>query len=107
MTIKVGRSVLKVSAPANLDEKLIELCGCSAREMRAMIDGPVTPVTLATALLPFVEGEIARHDLGDRLGRAGDLTSIRNDVLGLYDRALAGAAKGTKGAEDGGSDSKG
>jgi hypothetical protein len=53
MTIKVGRSDLKVSTPHNLDEKLVDLCGCNAKEMRQMIDGPVTPVTLATALLPF------------------------------------------------------
>jgi hypothetical protein len=31
MTIKVGRSELKVSTPANLDEKLVDLCGCSPR----------------------------------------------------------------------------
>jgi hypothetical protein len=97
MTIKIGRSELKVSTPSDLDERLIELCGCSAKEMRQMIDGPVTPVTLATALLPFVE--IERHDLGDRLGRAGDLTAIRNDVIALYDKAAEkGSADGkTKG----------
>lgn len=99
MTIKVGRSELKVSAPSNLDEKLVEICGCSAKEMRQMIDGPVTPVTLATALLPFVGDEIDRHDLGQRIARSEDITQIRNDVLALYDKAA-------KGAPDGGSKAK-
>ena len=87
MTIKVGRSEFKVSTPANLDEKLVDLCGCSAKEMRQMIDGPVVPVTLAAALLPFIDGEISRQELGERIGKVGDLTELRNDVLALYDKA--------------------
>lgn len=96
MTIKFGRSELKVSTPANLDDRLVDLCGCSAKEVRQMIDGPVTPVMLATAMFPFVESEIARHELGERLGKLDDLAPVRDDVMALYDKAAKGSADATK-----------
>lgn len=98
MTIKVGRSDLKVSTPSNLDDQLVELCGCSAKEMRQLIDGPVTPSTLATALMPFVADDVDRHELGRRIARSEDINEVRNDVLALYDKA----DKPEKGASDGG-----
>jgi hypothetical protein len=86
--MKVGKRDLSISAPADLDEKLIELTGHSAKEMRTLLDSWCSPSVVAGALLPFVKDPPSRQDLAETIAKAG-VDHVRADVRALYDRRKA------------------
>ena len=86
--MKVGKRDLSLSTPDDLDEKLIELTGHSAKEMRGLLETWCGPSIVAGALLPFVKDPPSRQELAETIAKAG-VDSVRADVRGLYDRALS------------------
>jgi hypothetical protein len=84
--MKVGKRDLAISTPDDLDDKLIELTGHSAKEMRGLLESWCSPSVVAGALLPFVKDPPSRQDLAETIAKAG-VDQVRADVRGLYDRA--------------------
>lgn len=85
--MKIGKENLKIHRPANLDEQLVELTGCSADEIRGQLrTGSPIASSLASALLPFIAGDKPdRHALAETIAAAG-VDAVRAKVLALYER---------------------
>lgn len=91
--MKVGKRALSISTPDDLDERLIELTGHSAKEMRGILENWCGPSVVAGALLPFVKDPSSRQELAETIAKAG-VDEVRADVRGLYDRAASKKASG-------------
>lgn len=91
--MKIGRRNLEISTPEDLDEKLIEQTGVSAREMRDILNTWCSPSTVASALLPLLKEPPSRPELGETIAKAG-VDEVRADVRGLYEKALTRKAGG-------------
>jgi len=93
--VQVGKRKLEISTPDDLDDKLIELTGHSAKEMRGLLDNWCSPSVVSGALLPFVKDPPSRQDLAETIAKAG-VDEVRADVRGLYDRSSRKAADAKK-----------
>jgi hypothetical protein len=93
--MKVGKRDLSISTPDDLDERLIELTGHSAKEMRGLLDNWCGPSVVAGALLPFVKDPPSRPELAETIAKAG-VDEVRAEVRGLYDRVAKKASGDAK-----------
>lgn len=91
--MKIGKRDLQIATPDDLDARLVELTGHSAKEVRAMLDTWCPPSLLAGAILPFVKDPPSRQALAVTISKAG-ADEVRGEVRALLDRALTRKAGG-------------
>jgi hypothetical protein len=95
VSVQVGKRKLEISTPDDLDDKLIELTGHSAKEVRALLNSWCSPSVVAAALLPFVKDGPSRHELAETIAKAG-VNEVRADVRALYDKKAGADGKKAK-----------
>jgi hypothetical protein len=84
--IKIGKSELSVSTPDDLDGRLIEMAGVSAKEVAGFLRSGAHAPMIALALTPFLSDGPSRDDLTRRIQNS-DVVAVRQAVLALYDKA--------------------
>lgn len=87
MTIKIGAKTLAIRTPADLDDRLVAMTGCTADEIRGQLREGGHPRHVATALYPFL-GEDAPSvgELASLIANE-DMNEVRGNVLALYEPA--------------------
>jgi hypothetical protein len=90
VTVTIGERQLPARRPADLDDRLIALTGCTAAEHAAMLGPTATPGQIARVLAPMLTGRDApgTAELA-ALIEAGDPLDVRAQVLDLLAAPIA------------------
>lgn len=85
--MKIGDLTLELVKPEKLDEQLVAMTGCPAREMREHLTSAAIADYVGAALIPFVKEPPPRIVLAQAIAAEG-VAEVRVAVQKLYDKEL-------------------